>query len=196
MKYLIIIVFVLFTWTACQETPEVKAPESPQGTQAPTPTPGAVSVPEGVTVPSGIIEVAKSELVGMGKANIVGTNVTMRKDASIQSEKLGAFEDKELVTVLGSKNVQNEGEAILSQPISVKGSGGTVNLPKGKAVVIEDYMPNTNTYLVTYEDPKKGRLTAEIDAKATQTIIYATWFNVQRSNGQTAWVLGKFLKFQ
>jgi hypothetical protein len=196
MKYLIIILFALFTWTACQETPEVKAPESPQVTQAPPPTPGAGTNQTGAMPPPGSIEISETELVGMGKANIDGSNVTMRKDASIQSEKVGTFEDKEPVAVLESKNVQNEGEAILSKPISVKGSGGTVNLPKGKAVVIEDYKPNTNTYLVTYEDPKKGKLTAEIDAKSTQTIIYATWFKVKRSNGETAWVLGKFLKFK
>ena len=128
------------------------------------------------------------------KAQIVGSNVTMRKEASVQSEKLGSFDTHESVEVLETKNVNNDREAILSKPITVKGSGGEVNLPKGKAVVIEEYQSERNYYLVTYQDPQKGKLTAEVDASAVETITYSTWYKVKRMNSETGWVLGKFLK--
>lgn len=123
-----------------------------------------------------------------------GSNVTMREAATVQSAKVGSFENGEKVEVLESKNVDNEGEAILTKPITVKGSGGEVNLPKGKAVVIGEYLSDENRYRVTYEDPQKGKLTAEVDAAAVETITYSTWYRVKRSNGETGWVLGKFLK--
>ncbi|MFN0035923.1 MAG: hypothetical protein ACKVUS_12745 [Saprospiraceae bacterium] len=128
------------------------------------------------------------------KARINGSNVTMRKDASVQSEKLGSFDSGEAVEVLETKNVDNENEAILTKPITVKGSGGEVSLPKGKAVVIDKYQQENNHYQVTYQDPQKGKLTAEIDASAVETITYSTWYRVKRANGETGWVLGKFLK--
>lgn len=142
------------------------------------------------------IETALPEKSSEDKPNaqIVGSNVTMRKEASVQSEKLGSFDAQESVEVLETKNVNNDREAILSKPITVKGSGGEVNLPKGKAVVIESYQSERNYYLVTYQDPQKGKLTAEVDASAVETITYSTWYKVKRKNGETGWVLGKFLK--
>lgn len=156
------------------------APET-TSSQAPTNTPPAAQT---------TAEVATKE----PNAKIVGSNVTMRKEATVQSEKLGSFDNNEAVEVLETKNVNNDREAILTKPITVKGSGGEVNLPKGKAVVIEEYQSERNYYLVTYQDPQKGKLTAEIDASAVETITYSTWYRVKRPNGETGWVLGKFLK--
>ena len=142
------------------------------------------------------VESAAPQMSGGHSANaqIVGSNVTMRKEASVQSEKLGSFNSNEPVEVLETKNVNNDREAILTKPITVKGSGGEVSLPKGKAVVIEEYQSERNLYLVTYQDPQKGKLTAEIDASAVETITYSTWYKVKRVNSETGWVLGKFLK--
>lgn len=128
------------------------------------------------------------------KSHIVGTGVTVRKDASVQSEKIGSFNNNETVTVLGSKNVNNDKEAVLTKETTLNGSGSEIKLQKGKAVVIEEYNGDANTYHVTYQDPVKGKMTAEIDASAIETISYSTWYQVKRSNGQTGWVLGKFLK--
>ncbi len=126
--------------------------------------------------------------------HIIGTGVTMRKDASVQSDKMGSFNANEAVTVLETKNVNNDKEAVLTKPITLSGNGTEIKLPKGKAVVIEEYKSESNTYLVTYQDPQKGKMSADIDAGAIETITYSTWYRVKRSNGQTGWVLGKFLK--
>lgn len=183
---LFIALFGLFLG-ACQNTPKDKEPsESDKAAEAMEKMHDSIANAVKISKTSG--------LLGTQIPEIIGSNVTMRKDASIQSEKIGSFQDKEKVEILESKNVQNEGEAILNKPITLKGSGGALNLPKGKAVMIENYVPNSNTYQVHYEDPKKGMLTAEVDAKAVETIIYATWYNVKRENGETGWVLGKFLK--
>lgn len=128
------------------------------------------------------------------QSRIIGTGVTIRKDASVQSQKLGSFNANEVVTVLETKNVNNDKEAVLTKSITLNGNGMQISLPKGKAVVLEDYVSETNTYLVTYQDPKEGKMSASIDAGAIETISYSTWYHVKRSSGQTGWVLGKFLK--
>ncbi len=194
MKNLLLILLVSLSWVSCQNNPEPKALETP-AMNAPG-QPGAaqdLDQAKEAGAKAGVA-VSESELVGMSKSVINGSNVNMRKEASVRSEKIGTFDDNESVESLESLNVQNEGEAILSKSITVKGTGGTVTLPKGKAVVVENYFPERNTYLVSYEDPKKGKLGAEIDASAAETIIYATWIKVRRKTGETGWVLGKFLK--
>ena len=194
MKQTAFLLLLALAVYACQNTPDPKATDAPL-TNAPG-QPGTTLDTNQLkeeAAKSGV-EISKTDLVGMSKSSINGSNVSMRNGATIKSEKIGTFEDKELVEVIGYQNVQNEGEAILSKSITVKGSGGTVKLNQGKAVLVEDFNPEANTYLVTYEDPKKGKLSAEIDASAALTITYATWFNVKRQNGEIGWVLGKFLK--
>lgn len=136
---------------------------------------------------------------GGAKGTITGSGVTMRKDATVQSEKLGAFNQNETVTILNTRNVNNEGEAILTKPIALftseSGSGTeALKLPKGKAVLIENYDSDKNKYNVSYQDNKQGKLYAQIEADAVETITYSTWYQVRRANGTTGWVLGKFLK--
>lgn len=194
MKNLLFCLLSILAWASCQNNP---APETTEATNNNRQAPGAVNQDSLIatkTLPQGAKMATESNLVGISSGTITGSNVTMRQAATVQSEKTGSFEDKEIVEVLGSTNVQNEGEAILSKPITVKGSGGTVKLPKGKAVVIENYQAGQNTYSVTYEDPQKGKLTAQIDAGTVETIIYASWYQVKRKSGETGWVLGKFLK--
>ncbi|MBC7776865.1 MAG: hypothetical protein H7246_15640 [Phycisphaerae bacterium] len=194
MKHTAFLLLLALAAYACQNNPEPKTTDVTQ-----TNAPGQAGTTQDTNqlkeaaAKSGM-EIAKTDIVGLSKSVIDGSNVSMRSGATVKSEKIGIFEDKESVEVLKYENVQNEGEAILSKSIMVKGSGGAVNLPKGKAVIVEDFKSETNTYRVTYEDPKKGKLEAEIDASAVQTITYATWFNVKRKNGETGWVLGKFLK--
>jgi len=194
MKQLLIFILSVSIWGSCKNTPDSNKTEDLQ-TNA-SGQPGAMQDTNKLkeaAAQSGV-EISKTDLVGLSKSYIDGSNVSMRAGATIKSEKTGVFEDKEKIEVLNYQNVQNEGEAILSKSIAVKGSGGSINLPKGKAVIVENFNPETNTYLVSYEDPKKGRLEAQIDASAAQTITYATWFNVKRSNGEIGWVLGKFVK--
>ena len=196
MKNLLVCLFAILAWSACQNNPAPETTETRTTNNPPAPgvTTNEDSLIATKTLPEGAKMATESNLVGIQSGTINGSNVTMRQAATVQSEKTGTFEDKEVVEVLESTNVQNEGEAILSKPITVKGSGGTVKLTKGKAVVIENYQAGQNTYSVTYEDPKKGKLTAQIDASTVETIIYASWFKVKRKTGETGWVLGKFLK--
>ncbi len=123
----------------------------------------------------------------------------MRKDASVKSDKLGSFNANEAVTVLETKNVNNENEAILTKPIPLYVSESTsgqvaMTLPKGKAVVIEKYSADDNKYEVSYQAEGKGKLFANISADAVETISYSTWYRVKRASGEEGWVLGKFLK--
>ena len=123
----------------------------------------------------------------------------MRKDASIQADKLGSFNKNEEVSVLETKNVNNENEAILTKPIQLyisEANTGDIamTLPKGKAVVVEKYNSDDNKYEVSYQAEGKGKLYANISADAVETISYATWYRVKRSSGEEGWVLGKFLK--
>lgn len=224
MKNLAFVLMAAFLWGACQNNPSPKTGEELQEIKAELEAKKkeladkqAIAEIEkeleaveqqiravGITSPSeGPAPVASSTVANEAlpvassegpSAKIVGSNVTMRKEATVQSEKLGSFENNEGVEVLETKNVNNDREAILTKPITVKGSGGEVNLPKGKAVVIEEYQSERNYYLVTYQDPQKGKLTADIDASAVETITYSTWYRVKRANGETGWVLGKFLK--
>lgn len=193
-KYLAFIFLSLLGWASCKDTPAPEKMEAPAN---------QVISQDGKSLDGGQqkelasqsgVEISESELVGMSQATITGSNVSIRQSASIKSEKIGVFDNNESVKVLSSMNVTNEGEAILSRSITVKGGGGSVSLTKGKAVMIEDYDEATNSYLVSYEDPKKGKLNAKIEASAAETIIYATWFSVERKNGEKGWVLGKFLK--
>jgi len=143
-----------------------------------------------IKVPSGLSEGAKGA--------ITGSSVTMRKEATVQSEKVGSFNQNEIVNILTTRNVNNENEAILTKAISMHTAEGAgteaLKLPKGKAVIIENYDNDQNKYNVSYQDAKQGKLYAKIDADAVETITYSTWYQVRRSNGQTGWVLGKFLK--
>jgi hypothetical protein len=130
---------------------------------------------------------------------ITGSSVTMRKGATVQSDKLGSFNNNEKVIILETQNVNNENEAILTKAIDLytgtnQEGKAAMTLPKGKAVVIDRYISEENKYMVSYQDAKQGKLYANIDASAVETITYSTWYKVQRSNGQTGWVLGKFLK--
>jgi len=132
-------------------------------------------------------------------AQIVGSGVVMRKESSVKSDKLGNFNDNERVTVLETKNVNNDNEAILTKPIALYASEAAsgqevMRLPKGKAVLLESYDAEQNKHYVSYQDAKKGKLYAHIDADAVETISYSTWYRVKRSTGQEGWVLGKFLK--
>ncbi len=156
------------------------------------------SKPSALT-PSAPISQPAASVASSPKSHIVGTNVTMRKDASVQSDKLGSFNANEEVTVLETKNVNNENEAILTKPIQLyvsetKSSEVAMTLPKGKAVIIEKYNSDDNKYEVSYQVPNKGKLIANISTDAVETISYSTWYRVKRANGETGWVLGKFLK--
>lgn len=190
MKHFGLLFIMTLFWVACQNNPEPKTSEKPPALE--TNKTGTDNTPNQANEPTPTE--TKPTDPEEGKAHITGSNVTMRKEASVQSEKLGSFESGEALEVLETKNVNNDREAILSKPITVKGSGGEVNLPKGKAVMIEEYQSERNYYLVTYQDPQKGKLTAEVDASAVETITYSTWYKVKRNNGETGWVLGKFLK--
>jgi hypothetical protein len=197
INYLTLFLLSILGWASCQETPAIPKTENKVENQPVTQDGKALDKDQQkeLAAQKGV-EVSESELIGMSKATIIGSNVSFRQSASIKAEKIGVFDNQEPVKVLSSLNVTNEGEAILSKSVTVKGTGGSVTLTKGKAVMIEDYQAGSNSYLVSYEDPKKGKLNATIDASAAETIIYATWFNVERNSGEKGWVLGKYLKTQ
>ena len=194
MRCLSFLLAVFSVLSACQNSPASKAEGEAQVKETVKEETAPVPNSASNTDPNAAASESKPETSEGSKGIITGSNVTMRKEGSIQSDKLGSFDSNEAVVVLETKNVNNDREAILSKPITVKGSGGEVSLPKGKAVVIEEYQAERNYYLVTYQDPQKGKLTAEVNASAVETITYSTWYKVKRSNGEIGWVLGKFLK--
>ncbi|MBL7827696.1 MAG: SH3 domain-containing protein [Saprospiraceae bacterium] len=190
MKHVWLLFFAL-CWIACKndQAPNNTVTEAPAPTQTPTSTPSPEPVANEETRDQPVI--AQDD---HSKATITGSNVTMRKEASIQSEKIGSFTAAEKVEVLESKNVNNDKEAMLTKAVTLQGSGGEITLTKGKAVIIEEYQSERNFYAVSYEDPQKGKLTADIPADAIETISYSTWYRVKKANGEIGWVLGKFLK--
>jgi kynurenine formamidase len=177
-----LLLFVVFVWAfvSCKNDPSPRTSEVQQIAQP----------HDSLMSGSGVVPSIKT--------HINASNVTMRKEASVQSDKIGAFELKEPVLILETKNVNNENEAILTKSISLyvdENSSGEVamTLPKGKAVVIESYDAEKNKYEVSYQAPKKGKLYAQISADAVETITYSTWYKVKRASGEIGWVLGKFV---
>lgn len=208
MKHLILFFSCCLLLAACQNDPSPKTGDESKGAEQqtkaveknvqpviadqPTQTAPAESAAPAASVPATTSAVSP-------KSHINGTNVTMRKDASVKSDKLGSFNANEAVTVLETKNVNNENEAILTKPIPLYVSESTsgqvaMTLPKGKAVVIEKYSADDNKYEVSYQAEGKGKLFANISADAVETISYSTWYRVKRASGEEGWVLGKFLK--
>ena len=186
MKSLLIIVTFVLTFVSCKNDPPPRTSED-----------GTVKTVEPVAQPHESL-MSGSGVVPSIKTHINATNVTMRKEASVQSDKIGAFELKEPVLILETKNVNNENEAILTKSISLyvkenNSSEVAMTLPKGKAVVIENYNADNNKYEVSYQIPQKGKLYAQISADAVETITYSTWYKVKRASGEIGWVLGKFV---
>lgn len=143
------------------------------------------------TAPAGKLDEAK-------RGRITGDRVVMRGSNSVQSERLGNFEKNEQVDLLSHAESSNTNEAILTEAIqfySANGSGNSTlyQLPKGKAVVLLEYIPSTDSYRVGYEHPEWGKLEAIVKANLLNNILNEKWYQVRRSNGQTGWVLGKFL---
>ncbi len=195
MKHLILFFVLLGLLASCQNNAtEQKPAEADQKNQAAqNMTPEQM---EELKKTAGLdVKIANnSPIVGGGKGVINGKAVKIQKDASLQSEKVGVLEDKENVDILETQVVQSEGEAIINKPITVKGAGGSMNLPKGTSVTVENYQTDGKPNTVKYEDPKKGILTAQVEASTIETFIYANWYNVKRNNGETGWVYGKFVK--
>lgn len=162
---------------------------------------GAVSSPAVQEALSNDAAAPSTATVPASGPHINGSNVIMRKEASIKSEKMGTFDVNEQVSILETKNVSNDNEGILAKAIPLytsENQSGAVamTLPKGKAVVIEQYHAEQNKYEVSYQAEGKGKLFATISADAVETISYSTWYRVKRANAEEGWVLGKFLKTQ
>lgn len=192
MKHTQFFFFLLLTLTACKNDP-------PKNQETVAPVAQIVdSVPHTDTVASPAASQEQVPAVmpnpDAGKATITGDGVSMRKEASVQSEMVGSCTKGEKVSVLTSKNVENDREAILTKDVTFQGPDGEITLPKGKAVLIDEYKSERNIYAVSYDDPKKGKLTADIESGAIETITYATWYKVEKAGGESGWVLGKFLK--
>jgi hypothetical protein len=135
---------------------------------------------------------------GSPTGTIKGNSVTMRDKASTQGNSLGAFNNNEVVTILKKQRADNAGEAILKTPIDlftgVNGTGEkSIVLPKGKAIFIQGIDDSSGKVYVSYKHPEKGTLYAMIPTNAIEDIESSIWYQVKRSNGQTAWVFGKFL---
>ena len=126
---------------------------------------------------------------------IVGKGVIIRQSNSVESAKLGNYEPNEVVSILSEARPQNQNQAIAAKPIKLYDDydGKLITtLNKGKALVIESF--NGTVYQVTYQDPKFGKLYAEVFPDELQNISNEIWYKVRRKNGDEGWVLGKFLK--
>ncbi len=136
----------------------------------------------------------ESDMVGLSKGTIAGKNVPIRNAAGFKAEKGGSFNDKEVVQILSNKVIQTEGEGFLNKPVTLKKNGSSITLGKDKKVLIEGANEAANTFFISYEDPKKGRFEAEVNADVFQGRIFANWYLVKRENGETGWVMANFLK--
>jgi uncharacterized protein YgiM (DUF1202 family) len=132
------------------------------------------------------------------RGRITGDQVILRNAASVQSAKVDNFAKNETVTILSRASANQGNEAIVTQNIqlfSYTSSGKTpvYTLPKGKAVILQEYVQQSDSYRITYQHPEMGKLEAEVRTHLLENISNQIWYQVRRANGQTGWVLGKFL---
>lgn len=128
-------------------------------------------------------------------ATIKGKSVIMRQTNSVESAKLGNFDENEKVSILSEARPQNQNQAIAARPIKLYDDYNgkyIATLNKGKALVIESF--EGNNYKVSYQHPEFGKLFAAVDAAELESISNEIWYKVKRSNGQEGWVLGKFVQ--
>ncbi len=126
---------------------------------------------------------------------IIGKGVIIRQSNSVESAKLGNFDENEQVTILSEARPQNQNQAIAAKPIKLYDDydGKLITtLNKGKALVIENF--DGSVYKVSYQDPKFGKLYATVFPDELQNISNEVWYKVRRKTGDEGWVLGKFLK--
>lgn len=132
------------------------------------------------------------------RGRITGDNVIMRSAATVQSAKVDNFTKNEMVTIYARAGASSTNEAVVTEDIqlySYTGNGKTPMyiLPKGKAVLLQEYIEQSDSYRVSYQHPEMGKLEAVVKTSQLDNILNQTWFQVRRANGQTGWVLGKFL---
>ncbi|MCC7465853.1 MAG: hypothetical protein IT261_06270 [Saprospiraceae bacterium] len=189
-------------WASCQNQPAADVQ-----TEAPATSSNPETAPaEQKAVPSDISQKAEaasqaggqianvSGMVGISKGTIIGKNVPVRKEAGFKAEKVGNFNDNEVVSVIGNQVIQTEGQGVLKKPVVLKKNDSSITIGKEKNVMVEGFNPSTNTFSISYEDPKKGRHEAEVNADAFLGRIFANWYQVRRENGETGWVMDLFLK--
>lgn len=126
---------------------------------------------------------------------IIGKGVIIRQSNSVESAKMGNYDENETVTILSEARPQNQNQAIAAKPIKLYDdyNGKLITtLNKGKALVIENF--DGSNYKVSYQDPKFGKLFATVFPDELQNISNEVWYKVRRKNGDEGWVLGKFLK--
>ncbi len=127
---------------------------------------------------------------------IIGKGVIIRQGNTVESAKMGNYDENERVTILSEARPQNQNQAIAAKPIDLydeyNGKVVVTKLNKGKALVIESF--DGSMYNVSYQDPKYGKLYAIVFPDELQNISNEVWYKVRRKNGSEGWVLGKFLK--
>ena len=135
----------------------------------------------------------KTQTADVKQGYITGENVIMRAGASVQSSKLGNFDYNEVVTVLREQISPTSNEAVTKQKVTLytESGGNAVELPQGKAVLVENY--NIGSSIVSSKDPQKGKVKGHVPTYQLDFTSDDVWYQVQRANGQQGWVLGKFL---
>lgn len=126
---------------------------------------------------------------------IIGKGVIIRQSNSVESAKMGNYDENEKVSIISEARPQNQNQAIAAKPIKLYDDydGKLITtLNKGKALVIENF--DGSVYKVSYQDPKFGKLYATVFPDELQNISNEIWYKVRRKNGDEGWVLGKFLK--
>jgi hypothetical protein len=126
--------------------------------------------------------------VSQGEIN--AGNVIMRASASVSSDKLGNFNEREQVSILQKQVSLSNSEAILNQSINL---GDGSSLLKGKAVKILGYDADHNAYDIQFEHPKHGLMTSNLPTYVFDKTDNDIWYQVRRNNGETGWVFGRFL---
>ena len=121
---------------------------------------------------------------------IVGKDVIMRVNASIQSEKVDYFRNNENVSILQKQIFISNREGLLNRDLALENND---SLKRGKAVLISAYFPASDTYSIEYARPGQGNQILTVPSYVVDKTENESWYQVQRDNGKSGWVYGKFL---
>lgn len=125
-------------------------------------------------------------------AYVNAEDVNLRSNHTTNSRVIGKLNRGEYVSILDSYRPINSNEAILTSNVQFYNDNGRrYMLNKGKAVnVLEDY---GNSYRISFRHNTYGVMTATVDKYYINFISGDYWYYIRKANGQTGWVLSKFV---
>lgn len=122
--------------------------------------------------------------------------VLMRSSYSTQSSPKGTFKQFEYVDVIEEYEPRNSNEGITKADVELYDEYGkhAETLNPGRAVKIIGR--EGAKYKVSFVSTKRRTLTATIDRSEIEIISGEKWYRVRRENGETGWVLSRFVELE